>query len=111
MGNVSVLLNQESSERFLATVLGLPDCQAEGITREVALANLRTLLLERLQGAEIVTLDIYDEHPLVKRSGMFKDDPQFDAMLEFIEADRRALDVATSENLHGLNSVAGNSAA
>jgi hypothetical protein len=33
-----------------------------------------------------------DEHPLVKLSGMFKDDPQFRAMTEFIKVDRQALD-------------------
>jgi hypothetical protein len=33
-----------------------------------------------------------DEHPLVKLSGIFKDDPEFEAMMEFIKADRQALD-------------------
>jgi hypothetical protein len=46
----------------------------------------------------VVSLNVHNEHPLVKLSGLFKDDPQFDAMLEFIETDRKSLDT-TLESL------------
>lgn len=37
------------------------------------------------------------EHPWMKFAGMFKDDPQFDEMLAYIEADRRELDAQMEE--------------
>lgn len=92
MENISVLLENQQPSGFLATALGWKDCKAQGLTEEEALGNLRQILLSRLQTAKVVSLNIGDEHPLVKLSGLFKDDPQFDAMLKFIEADRQALD-------------------
>jgi hypothetical protein len=53
-------------------------------------------LQARLEKAEIVTLEIDPpkaEHPWMKFAGMFKDDPQFDEMLAYIEADRREVDL------------------
>ncbi|BAZ17819.1 hypothetical protein NIES4071_96990 [Calothrix sp. NIES-4071] len=89
MSKVSVLLEDGHGEGFLATVLGLPECKARGVSRQEALDNVRKVLLEHLQGSEIVEIDIESEHPLLKRAGIFQDDPQFQDMLAFIEADRR----------------------
>jgi predicted RNase H-like HicB family nuclease len=88
MSNISVLVETQQPEGFLATALGWPDCHARGLTEAEALDNLRQLVRTRLQKAKVVSLDIDDQHPLVKLSGMFKDDPQFDAMMAFIERDR-----------------------
>jgi hypothetical protein len=52
-----------------------------------------------------------DEHPLVKLSGIFKDDPQFEAMTEFIKADRQALDDSMAQNEHQFDPLEGHSAA
>lgn len=90
-----VLIENEKDGSVSATVLGLPDCKAQGATREEALTRLRQLLTARLEKAEIVSLEIEPpkaEHPWMKFAGMFKDDPQFDEMLAYIEADRRELD-------------------
>jgi predicted RNase H-like HicB family nuclease len=94
VSHVSVLLEGQQPEGFLATALGWSDCHAHGMTEAEALDNLRHMLLMRLQTAKVVSLEIDDEHPLIKLSGMFKDDPQFGAMVEFIERDRQALDQA-----------------
>lgn len=53
---------------------------------------MRKILFEHLQRSEIVQIDIESEHPLLERAGIFQDDPQFNDMLAFIEADRRELD-------------------
>jgi predicted RNase H-like HicB family nuclease len=111
MSNVSVLLEPQQPEGFLATALGWSNCNAQGATEEEAIANLRQVLLARLQTAKIVSVDIYDEHPLVKMSGIFKDDPTFGAMLEFIKADRQALDDAMAEDEHQFDLLEGHSAA
>ncbi len=90
-----VLIENEQDGKVSATVIGLSDCKATGATREEAIATLRQRLNERLAKAEIVSLEIEPpkiEHPWMKFAGMFKDDPQFDEMLEYIEAYRRELD-------------------
>jgi predicted RNase H-like HicB family nuclease len=111
MSNISVLVETQQPEGFLATALGWANCNAQGLTEEEAIGNLRQLLLARLQTAKVVSLDLYDEHPLVKLSGMFKDDSEFDAMVAFIERDRQALDQSMVEDYRQLDSAAGNSAA
>lgn len=86
-----VLIEQEEDGRFSATVLGFPDSKATGATKEEAL----TSLYERLAKAEIVCMEIEPdktENPWMKMAGKYKDDPQFDEMLAYIEADRRELD-------------------
>ncbi|MGF2036020.1 MAG: hypothetical protein RMZ43_012015 [Nostoc sp. CmiVER01] len=54
----------------------------------------------RLETAKIVTLEIEVpkvENPWMKFAGMFKDDPQFDEMLGYIEEYRRELDAPMEE--------------
>ena len=80
---------------YTATVLGWPDCTAQGATREEALTRLRQTLTRRLAQAEIVSMEL--EHPppghsWLKFAGMFKDNPLFDDVLAEVEAYRRELD-------------------
>jgi predicted RNase H-like HicB family nuclease len=89
------VLIEEEQEGYKATVLGLPNCQTTGKTREAALTNLRNLLGRRLQKAEIVSLEIElskPDHPWMKFAGKYKDDLQFDEMLDCIQAYRHELD-------------------
>lgn len=67
---------------------------AEGATHEEALANLRRQLTARLQsGTAIVPLEVPAEpHPLARFAGMFKDDPDFQEVLEIIAENRRKMD-------------------
>lgn len=95
-----VLIEDEKYGGFSATVIGLPDCQAIGATKEEALTSLYERLTERLAKAEIVSMKIEPpkaEHPWMKFAGKYKDDPQFDEMLAYIEADRRELDAEMEE--------------
>jgi predicted RNase H-like HicB family nuclease len=90
-----VLIENEENGWFSATVLGLPDSKATGATKEEALTKLYEHLTERLAKAEIVSVEIEPpktEHPWMKFAGKYKDDPQFDEMLAYIEDDRRELD-------------------
>ena len=92
---LTVFMEQETEGNYHAMVLGLPDCKAQGNTREEALANISRVLGDRLQKAELIHLEIKPpkpEHPWMKFAGMFKDDPQFDDMLEDIQALRRERD-------------------
>lgn len=90
-----VLIEPQKDGGFSAIVIGLPECKAEGTTKEEVLTKLRQLLQARLEKAEIVSLEIEPpkkEHPWMKLAGMFEDDPQFDEMLKYIEEYRQELD-------------------
>ncbi|MEL6165242.1 MAG: type II toxin-antitoxin system HicB family antitoxin [Cyanobacteria bacterium J06628_3] len=90
--NYDVLIENQADGSVSVSALNLPNCQATGATREEALQNLTQLLTQRLANAEIVSLEIEPpkkEHPWMKFAGMFKDDPQFDEMMEYIEQERR----------------------
>jgi hypothetical protein len=67
---------------------------ARGATREEALAKLRAKIERRLKnGAAIVPLEVSSEpHPLARFAGMFKDDPDFQEVLDIIAENRRKMD-------------------
>ena len=67
---------------------------AEGATHEEALANLREQLAARLKnGTAIVALEVPTEpHPLARFAGMFKEDPDFQEVLDIIAENRRKMD-------------------
>ena len=91
-----ILLESKKQGGYTATVLGWPDCTAQGATRQEALTRIRQVLIERLTQAEIVPLEIeapQPEHPWLEFAGMFKDNPVFDEVLAEIETYRRELDV------------------
>ncbi|MEH2389851.1 MAG: hypothetical protein V7K14_29645 [Nostoc sp.] len=90
-----VLIENQPDGTVKAILLGLPDCQGLGNTETEAIEKLSESLQTRLKTAKIVTLEIEApkvENPWLKIAGMFKDDPQFDEMLEYIEEYRRELD-------------------
>jgi predicted RNase H-like HicB family nuclease len=90
MEKISILL-EHKTEGFHASILGLPDCQAEGATREDALANVQTVLRSRLASVEIVTVPL--ELPaLTQLTGIFKDDPQWDEFQAAMASYRHQLD-------------------
>lgn len=88
------VLVEQVENGVAATVIGLPSHTTQGHTKEEALTKLHELLTAR--EAEVVSMKIEPskaEHPWMKFAGKYKDDPHFDEMLEYIEADRRALDL------------------
>ncbi len=105
-----VVIETENEGSVRATVWGSLDCQAEGATREEALAKVRQLLIERLSKAEIFKMEIElpkPEHPWKKFAGMFKDDPYFDEVLADIEAFRRERDAEMEAYYRELDEVDG----
>jgi predicted RNase H-like HicB family nuclease len=90
METVSILL-ENGTNGFRASVLGLPGCQAEGATREAALAKVQMVLQERLVTAEIVTIPLSSQ-ALPKLAGIFKDDPQWDDFQAAVASYRQEMD-------------------
>ena len=91
----NILVKTEEEGKVSATVWNLPNCKAEGTTREEAIAKLRLLLTNLLETVEIVRMEIelpQSEHPWMKFAGMYADNPVFEEVLANIEAYRRELD-------------------
>jgi predicted RNase H-like HicB family nuclease len=104
-----VLVEQGQGNGWSAQVLGWAEVRSQGNTREEALHNLEHHLAERLARAEIVHLAIPtlpSTNPLLELAGAFKDDPQFDAMLEHIAAYRQELDAEMAADVPSSDSSA-----
>jgi len=97
---LTVLIQQETEGKYQAIVLGWEECKAEGSSREEVITNISLVVGARLEKAELISLKIQPpkpEHPWMKFAGMFKDDPQFEQVVAFIEEDRRQLDAEMEE--------------
>jgi len=90
----NAIVESKDHRGYRATVLGWPNCSANGATKEEALERLREVIRTRVSEGEIVRIDVDlpGSHPWMKFAGMFEDDPMFDQLVEEIEAYRRELD-------------------
>jgi predicted RNase H-like HicB family nuclease len=61
--SLTAVIEQETEGKYQAVVLGLPECQAEGNTREEAIVNLSQLVANRLEKAELISLEIQEQKP------------------------------------------------
>jgi predicted RNase H-like HicB family nuclease len=92
--NYAILIETPKSGGYRATAVGFPNCRAKGETRELALQNIRQILIERLSQSELVTLKIdspRSTHPWMQFAGMFQNDPQFEDMLTDIQTYRQEI--------------------
>ncbi len=94
---INVIVKQGSDGRTIAIVPGLPELQVEASDKVTALAQIQQQLEIHLAGAEIVSLPVKlpsleQKNPWLEMAGVFKDDPQFEQMLEAIESYRHELD-------------------
>jgi predicted RNase H-like HicB family nuclease len=96
-----VFVQSHPDKGYIATVLGVSDCVAEGDTKEEAVAKVRATLAERLTQGEVVTIEVdvpQPDHPWLKFWGVWKDDPTFDDFLAEIEAYRQELDAEDAQS-------------
>jgi len=89
------LVKATDSGRFEASVLGLPACRAEAASRELALATLKTTLLQQVEGAEALVWQLpvnnVEKPPAwLTFAGIFKDNTDFAEIVEEIQAARNA---------------------
>ena len=106
--NLHILLEHTDQGNVIATLLELPNCQAEAPTREQALAALQQQVAARLANTELLALDIQPTlttaNPWMKFAGVFKDDPDFDEFQRAIQDYRREIDAKTPDPDSTLNS-------
>ncbi len=103
MGSFSILLERNYEGNFRATVLGLPECHAQGPTRDAALANAKQLLAERLSTAEIVVID--PQSTAQQMAGNFKDDLAWDDFQATIATYRAELDAELAQEYRQMDQV------
>ncbi len=95
---LTLILEAQTSGRFVASVLEFPSCHEEADTKDGAIAQLEAALVERMARAEVRPWSIAlpranneaDEPAWAKFAGIFKDNPMFDQVMEQIQADREA---------------------
>jgi hypothetical protein len=97
---VTIFVEQLDEQTYRAETAQPIALVTEGRTRGEAIERLRVLAKQRLTAGEMVQLDIPEltaPHPWGPFAGIWKDHPEFDAVLEHIAAERRKRDAAESE--------------
>jgi len=94
-----ILIEHPNQNGYVASVIGLPNCVAEGATEDEALNRVKLRLKARLAQSKIVTVEVdvpvrgMTGNPWIDSAGVYKDDPTYDEFLEEIAKYRRELDV------------------
>ncbi|MEH1769728.1 hypothetical protein [Nostoc sp.] len=99
---VNILLEIREDGSAIASILELPQYRVEAATREQVLLKLNQLLVQHLDKVEVIPMEIklpqthQSQKPWMKFAGVFKDDPDFDVVQQYIQEYRQELD--TTEN-------------
>jgi predicted RNase H-like HicB family nuclease len=92
-----IFVQSQLHKGYQATVIGLPNCVAEGQTEEEAVARAKETLSEWLARGKVVTVEVdhngseQASNPWLKLYGKYKDDPAWDDFQANIAAYRRQL--------------------
>jgi predicted RNase H-like HicB family nuclease len=95
---VNILLETREDGSAIASILELPQYRVEAATREQALLKLNQLLVQHLEKIEVIPMEIelpqtkQSQKPWMKFAGVFKDDPDFDVVQQYIQEYRQELD-------------------
>jgi len=88
---VTLLVETLAPGKVVASILEFPHCQVEAENRETAIVHLQTTFLERLKHIEAISWDVPiqpSEPEWMKFAGVFRDDPDFQEIMEAIRAER-----------------------
>jgi predicted RNase H-like HicB family nuclease len=97
-----VFVQKPTDQTFMASVVGLPNITANGITEKEAIDRLKSILDAQFKNGKLVTIDIDvpsekspgKSDPWITNAGIFKDDPTFDDFLAEMKAYRDDVDSA-----------------
>ena len=99
-----VFVQSRTHGLFSATVVGVPDCAAEGATQEEALRKAAATLRARLAKGKLFTIEV-DEAPIketvnpwLETHGSLRDDPTFDDLVTEIVHSRQQLEAEESKS-------------
>jgi hypothetical protein len=97
---VTVFVERLDDETYRAETAQPIALATEGRTRDEAIERLQVLARQRLSAGEMVRLEIPEvptPHSWVAFAGIWKDHPDFDAVLRHIAEERRRSDAAEHE--------------
>jgi predicted RNase H-like HicB family nuclease len=102
VGEASPLENRT----FMASVVGLPNLTASGITEKEAIDRLKSILGAQFKHGKLVMIDIdvsweslsETSDPWIANMGIFQDDPTFDDFIAEINTYRNEIDTAESHS-------------
>ncbi|MBD0304642.1 MAG: hypothetical protein ICV85_21530 [Tolypothrix sp. T3-bin4] len=95
---VNILLETREYGRVIASILELPQYRVEVATREQALLLLNQILVQYMEKVEVIPMEIklpqteQSQKPWMKFAGVFKNDPDFDIVQQYIQEYRQELD-------------------
>lgn len=93
-----VFVQSQADTTFTASVIGIPNCVAEGTTKEEAIAKAKLILKQQLATGEVITINLdtqaveAESNPWIKHMGIFATDPTFDDFLEKVQTYRLQAD-------------------
>ena len=94
----TVMLRERSPGYYVAVAPAIPECRAEGSTRQETLELLRLTLEDRMRKTEVTSIEVSTaqiasgeaENPWLDTAGLFGDDPTLEPMRQAIYAERDA---------------------
>jgi predicted RNase H-like HicB family nuclease len=101
-----VFVQNPTDRSFMASVVGLPNLTANGITEQEAIDRLKSILDAQFKHGKLVTINIdipsdrspEPSDPWIANMGIFQDDPTFDDFLEEVNIYRNAIDKTNSQS-------------
>ena len=96
-----VFVKNPTESRFMASVVGLPNVTADGVTEKEAIDKLKVILDAQFKNGKLVTIDINvpsdrieeKSDPWLANMGIFQDDPTFDDFLVEVNNYRNEVDL------------------
>lgn len=79
-----LFVEDQSDRHFVASVIGMPNIEADGSTESEALSKAEAALRTQLAKGKIVTVEV-DAHPSINpfiHAGILQNDPTFDDWME-----------------------------
>jgi predicted RNase H-like HicB family nuclease len=97
---VTLMIAPQESGRFVASVMEFPACRVEADSRDEAIAHIKTSLSKYVSNVEIIRWVISvppiasnpTQPTWLKFAGIFKDDPDFAAIMDELRAERESDD-------------------
>ena len=90
-----VFVQSHPENKFIASIVGIPNTTVEGSTKEEVIALAKATLETQLASGELVTIEVGKEQspqetdPWLKHMGIFASDPTFDDFLAEVAAYRQ----------------------
>ena len=90
-----VFIQSQPGNKFIASIVGIPNSTVEGSTKEEVIALATAALETQLASGELVTIEVGKERspqetdPWLKHMGIFASDPTFDDFLAEVAAYRQ----------------------